>query len=146
MPIVHMRLLLWFAMLAATTPAPGQLAVRALEETARVCEPDGMLLWRKSLCGPIVLVDPATRAATANRPDPGGGFQKQGDVFVGAFPRQFTPANTAIQWGGQEWATVTLPLPTDPFQRLKLLVHESFHRIQGELGLHASDAPNAHLD
>ncbi len=39
-----------------------------------------------------------------------------------------------------------LPLPTDPFQRLTLLAHESFHRIQPSLGLSASDAPDPSLD
>lgn len=131
---------------AAEVPAETQLAIKALGELARVCEADGMLLWRKSLCGPIVLVHPSTRAAMANRPDPDGKFRKDGDVFLGVFPEQFTPSNTSIQWGGQEWATVMLPLPTDPFQRLALLAHESFHRIQGSVGLGASDAPNPHLD
>jgi hypothetical protein len=131
---------------AAEIPAENQLAIKALGELARVCEADGMLLWRKSLCGPVVLVQPSTRAAIANRPDPDGKFRKDGDVFLGLFPEQFTPSNTSIHWGGQEWATVMLPLPTDPFQRLALLAHESFHRIQGSVGLGASDAPNAHLD
>lgn len=39
-----------------------------------------------------------------------------------------------------------LPLPADPFRRLTLLAHESFHRIQPSLGLSASDAPDPSLD
>jgi hypothetical protein len=131
---------------AADIPAENRLAIRALGELAQVCESGGMLLWRKPLCGPIVLVNPATRAAIANRPDPDGRFRKEGEVYLGVFPEQFTPSNTSIQWGGQGWATVMLPLPTDPFQRLKLLAHESFHRVQESLDLSASDAPNPHLD
>jgi hypothetical protein len=131
---------------AAESPAESRLAIQALGELARVCESDGIFLWRKSLCGPIVLVQPSTRAAIANRPDPDGRFRQDGDVFLGVFPEQFTPSNTSIEWGGQSWATVMLPLPTDPFQRLKLLTHESFHRIQGSVGLSASDAPSPHLD
>ena len=128
------------------SPFDSRLAAKALGEFARVCEADGTLLWSKSLCGPMVLVDPSTRSAIANRPDPDGKFRKDGDIFVGVFPERFTPSNTAIQWGGQEWATVTLPLPADPFQRLALVAHESFHRIQSGLGLGASDAPSPHLD
>jgi len=41
---------------------------------------------------------------------------------------------------------VRLPLPTDRFERIRLLVHESFHRIQPDLGLNARDAINAQLD
>lgn len=103
-------------------------------------------LWRKSLCGPMILVDPSTHSAIANTPDPEGKFQGYENVFVGVFPKQFTPSNTSIHWGQQEWATVMLPLPVDPFRRLTLLAHESFHRIQPSLGLSASDAPDPSLD
>lgn len=41
---------------------------------------------------------------------------------------------------------ILLPLPGDPFVRMSLLAHESFHRIQPELGLSASDEPDAALD
>ena len=41
---------------------------------------------------------------------------------------------------------IILPLPNDPFQRLALLGHESFHRIQPDLGLTASDEPDPALD
>jgi hypothetical protein len=147
-----MRVLLIITLLAAggataaETPAENRLAIKALGELARICEADGMLLWRKSLCGPMVLVNTSTRAAIANRPDPDGKFRKDGDVYIGTFPAQFTPSNTSIQWNDQAWSTVMLPLPADPFRRLRLLAHESFHRIQPGLGLSASDQPNAHLD
>jgi hypothetical protein len=147
-----MRILLLIAIViaggarAAEMPADDRLAVKALGEWARICEADGMTLWRKSLCGAIVLVQPSTRAALANRPDPEGKFQKRGEVFGGVFPEQFTPSNTSIRWGDQDWATVMLPLPADPFQRLALVAHESFHRIQNGLGLGASDAADPDLD
>ena len=41
---------------------------------------------------------------------------------------------------------VSLPLPTDRFLRIRLLAHESFHRMQPELGLRATDAASAHLE
>ena len=45
-----------------------------------------------------------------------------------------------------EWAMVLLPLPDDEFSRVRLLAHESFHRVQAGLNLNASDAANGHLD
>ena len=135
-----------FRAVAAEAPTQTRVAEKALVEFSRVCQDDGMLLWGKSLCGPMVLVDPSNRAAVANRQDPGKTFQKDDDFFLGTFPAQFTPSNTAIRWNGQAWSTVVLPLPLDPFRRLTLLAHESFHRIQSDLSLTGSDAPNAHLD
>ena len=134
------------AIVSAGIPPEAMPTIHALNEWARVCEPNGMLLWRKSLCGPMVLVEPSTRSAIANRPDPEGKFRKQDDVFIGVLPEQFTPSNTSIRWGQEEWAMVMLPLPTDPFQRVSLLAHESFHRIQPSIGLSASDAPDPCVD
>ncbi len=131
---------------AADMPAERQLEIQALRELSAVCQADGQLLWHKSLCGPLVLVSPGTRAAVANRQDPDGKFQKDGDVFAGNLPEGFMLSNTAFQWGGQRWSIVTLPLPVDPFRRLSLLAHESFHRIQPGLGLAAPDAPDPDLD
>jgi hypothetical protein len=147
---MHTLLLIAFIALsrvmASDIQPDDRLAIRTLSEWTRVCGVDGENLWHKSLCGPIVLVNPSTRAAIANFPDPDGKFQKEGDVFLGVFPEQFTPSNTAVQWGAQQWATVMLPLPSDRFRSLSLLAHESFHRIQEDLGLSSSDAANVHLD
>lgn len=132
--------------IAGDAALPTRAAREALIEFSRVCQEDGTLLWGKSLCGPMILVDSSTHAAVANGPDPDNAFRQENGVFLGTFPAEFTPSNTAIQWRGQSWSTVVLPLPLDPFRRLTLLAHESFHRIQPDLGLSGSDAPNAHLD
>lgn len=103
-------------------------------------------LWPAQLCGPIVLVDPETRAAVSNQPDPAGRFERQDGMFVGEWPADMDVANTAMDWGGARWAVVMLPLTQDPFGRLQLLAHESFHRIQPELGFEMADAMAQHLD
>ena len=103
-------------------------------------------LWPAQLCGPIVLVEPETRAAVANQPDPAGKFQRRDEMFVGDWPADMDVANTAMDWGSTRWAVVMLPLSQDPFTRLQLLAHESFHRIQPELGFEMSDAMAQHLD
>jgi hypothetical protein len=130
----------------AQTPLERSSAIRALDQWSSVCEKDGLLLWGKSLCGPMLLVDPSTRSAMANRSDPDGAFRQQASIYVGVLPAQFTPSNTSVHWGQQNWSMVMLPLPDDPFTRLALLAHESFHRIQPDLGLSASDTPDPALD
>src|ERR1044072_8729458 len=59
-------------------------AIQALVAFKEGCK-RGEVLWRAQLCGPIVLVDPETRAAVANQPDPAGKFQRQEGMFVGAW-------------------------------------------------------------
>jgi hypothetical protein len=54
--------------------------------------------------------------------------------------------NTSIHWGQQNWSMILLPLPNDTFVRISLLAHESFHRIQPDLGLSASDEADPTLD
>ena len=118
----------------------------ALADFASACAKDGGALWGRSLCGPLFLVDPATRTVIANQADSAHQLTAQGSVYVGTLPAGVTPANTAVTWGGVHWAMVMLPLPADRFARLELLAHESFRRIQGDLGLAVADAASPHLD
>jgi hypothetical protein len=103
-------------------------------------------IWPVDLCGPLVLVDPQTRTAVANRPDPEGVFTSSGRAYLGSWPDDMPIANTAVAWGDRQWAMVMLPLPEDRFRRLQLMAHEAFHRIQPELGHQVEDAMALHLD
>jgi hypothetical protein len=118
----------------------------ALRDYLAACAADGGRLWGKSLCGPLILVDPGSRAALATEQPPGGVFRQVGSVWRGAIPPGIPTANFSLTWAGRPWAMVLLPLPEDRYVRLQLLLHESFHRIQGDLGLAARDAMNPHLD
>jgi hypothetical protein len=121
-------------------------ASAALNTFGANCRAVGEKLWRHSLCGPHVLVHPPTRTALASRPDPGGAFAPVSGVYAGRLPDGMMTANTAVEWGGQTWAMVLLPLPADEFARLSLLAHEAFHRIQSSLGFPGRDAQSPHLD
>jgi hypothetical protein len=121
-------------------------AIQALDDFAAACDDHGRRLWGQPLCGPLVLVHAPTRAAIANNPDPDGSFLAHRGAWVGSLPAGLATANTSVSWGGAEWAMVLLPLPPDAFDRLALLAHEAFHRVQDELGLSAPDAQNPHLD
>jgi hypothetical protein len=120
------------------------LPVFALAREA--CERDGGSLWGRSLCGPILLVDPATRELVANQPDGEGRLVAQSGAFVGTLPVEVSPANTALDWSGTRWSLLLWPLPAEPVEQARLLLHESFHRIQGDLRLPANTPANLHLD
>lgn len=132
---------------AAGLPASGpeRAAADALAEFARACE-SADTHWPVPLCGRLVLIDPQSRTAIANHPDPAGTFTRTDAVYVGRWPEGRMVANTGFDWDGERWAMAMLPLSEDAFHRLRLLAHESFHRIQPELGLAAEDPLAVHLD
>src|SRR5690348_18439307 len=81
----------WLALLAlgpavSRADAPtidATLAHRYFEEAAQQCRADGGRLWGKSLCGPILLVEPASRRVVANQADGEGRLHAEGGVYVG---------------------------------------------------------------
>lgn len=100
------------AMLAATSPLFAQETydpAGALREMDAACE-TAEAIWPAALCGPIILVDPASREAVANRPGRSGGFEERGGVYLGQWPAGMPIANTALEWDGEQWAMVMLPL------------------------------------
>jgi hypothetical protein len=106
----------------------------------------GTRLWGKSLCGPLVIVDPETRFAIATARPASGEWWNHDGLFAGQLPPDVKVANTALDWNGERWSFVLAPVPTDPVLRRGLLFHEAFHRIQPALGLDGRDRLNAHLD
>lgn len=121
-------------------------AIAGATELARACEHDLRNLWDIPLCGRLILVAPTTRQALLTQQDPELQFVKQDKFFVGTLPKNIVLANTSVRWNSQDWAMVLLPLPENRFSRLKLLIHESFHRVQGGWNLSSSDPINDHLD
>jgi hypothetical protein len=132
---------------AAESPIPNDAARAVFAEAAALCGADDGKLWGVTLCGPIMLVDPATHAFAANRNDAQGTLTDAGGMFIGTLPRDQNVANTAFEWGGVRWTQLQWPLPDDADVRHALLMHESFHRVQPQLRLPAPrEADNAHLD
>jgi len=121
-------------------------ALTGVREFNVACRRDGGRLWGVSLCGPLVTVDGQTGLAVATEQPPEGRFATAGAVWIGQVPEGMQVANTAFDWSGRLWSSVRLPLPTDQYNRIRLLVHESFHRIQPALGLNTRDAMNGQLD
>jgi len=112
-----------------------------------MCAADAGRLWNTSLCGPLIVVDPSTRAVWATQRDntglltltPGGGW-------VGTLPSGVPVANSTVEWGGVRWIMVMGPLPDDAVARRTLLAHEAWHRAQGAIGLPAQDVAAIHLE
>jgi len=125
-----------FAAVAADAPPfePAQAKAWFAEATQQ-CQKDGGKLWGASLCGPIMLVDPPTRRVIANQADAQGLLKAEQGVFTGHLPDDVSFANSSLDWAGVRWAQMGWPLPADAGQRRVLMAHESFHRIQPQVGL-----------
>jgi hypothetical protein len=102
-------------------------------------------LWARRVDGPMLFADPATRFVVANVPDSAGLLREVEGVWVGTLPPGELLANTGLRWAGRRWAMVVWPVPDDRYARSRLLMHESFHRLQPELGLDQTETGNDHL-
>ncbi|MBO9716777.1 MAG: hypothetical protein J7507_08170 [Pseudoxanthomonas sp.] len=138
-------LALAFAVPARAAPDPA--TARDLFDQARVmCERDAGALWGMSLCGPLMVVDPADRAIIANQADADGKLVARDSVHVGVLSPTALLANTTTEWSGTRWTQLLWPLPQEPALQQVLLMHELFHRIQPALGLAREETGNLHLD
>ena len=140
--MIRLALVCLLASIAHAQLAPAD----ALHEADAICHGDNGALWGVSLCGPILLVDPATRSVFANQGDPGKELNPDGEIFTGKLPERINIANTAVDWAGIKWTMIMLPLPEEKQRRAALIAHEMWHRIQDQLGLPQSGAANDHLD
>lgn len=128
----------------AAAPAPAQApppitpaaAADVFRQAQEICRADGGRLWGRSLCGPMMLIDPRGRRIEANQRDAGGILTPAGDgVFTGVLPTSENIANTATPWSGTFWTEIAWPLPDDRRARGLLIAHELFHRIAPNLDL-----------
>jgi hypothetical protein len=139
----HLNTLFLLVLLGAAAAADAQvqpqLAERYFKEATTLCERDAGRLWGVSLCGPMVIFDPATGTRATNQPEP-----------EGPPPRFPGMADGPVSWGGLRWFAFPLyMLPEkDADTRQQLMLHGLFHRIQPELEFMAmaNDGFNEHLD
>jgi hypothetical protein len=116
------------------------------DEARALCNRDAGALWGRSLCGPILIVDPMDRSAVANQQDPGMALKAEGGMFVGTLPIGAILSNTRVEWSGTAWTQLLWPVSFETLIRHVTLAHEMFHRIQPGLGLVRPEAGNRHLD
>jgi hypothetical protein len=106
----------------------------------------GQKIWARDLYGPIMLVNAATRQIFANHPDSAGLLKKESAIYTGILPLEINIANTSINWSGERWAMIMLPLPPEKSARINLVAHELFHKDQPTLGFELFNPNNNHLD
>lgn len=129
------------------TPIDNVVALRYFRDAEAAAERDAGKLWTRPILGPLLFVEPNTRRVVADRLDHEGLLVKQGDVYVGKLPDNIPIANHSITFGGLRWAMIAWPfLTTDKFQHVKLMAHESFHRVLDGLHVPVARAGVAHLD
>jgi hypothetical protein len=139
-------------LLLAPAAAPASAAIdptgaaQVFAEAKVICARDAGKVWGRSLCGPILIVDPADRSVIANQADTGGALKPSGGMFVGVLPVTEIVANTPIEWSGVRWTELMWPVTDDSARRQATLAHEMFHRIQPSLGLIRDEGGNQHLD
>lgn len=107
---------------------------QVMEDLKTYLEKENGQLWSHQLYGSLMLVNPKNRIVFANEPDNAAILTKNGSIYTGILPDEINIANTFIEWNGKRWTTVILPLPEDANERMNLLTHELFHRIQPEIG------------
>jgi hypothetical protein len=87
------------------------------------------------------------RNIIANESDNSGELTKRGNLYIGKLPENINIANTAFDWNGKRWTMVALPLPETKEERLDLLIHESYHRVQPLIGFDSLyEIQSVHLD
>lgn len=112
-----------------------------------VSKKEGGHLWGMPLYGRMLVVDPDTRDAVSNMPDPDKRLTSADGVYVGTLPKSIIISNAPLEWEGRRWTMLMLPtIPADAMTRSITLAHEMFHRIQPTLHLMAVDSPNPQLD
>ncbi|MCW3050943.1 MAG: hypothetical protein JWN14_113 [Chthonomonadales bacterium] len=132
---------------AQSMPINPAIALQYFQEAQAASKIDGGKLWGVRVYGPLLFVDPVTHNVVANQADHEGLLTKEGEVYVGHLPDTVPIANSTAIWGRIKWAMIVWPFLTqDQSQRVKLMTHESFHRIEKNFLLPGVKTTNDHLD
>ena len=122
-------------------------AITSFKELQEALKDEKGKTWNYSLDGPLMLVNRETRTIIANESDNSGELTKRGNLYIGKLPENINIANTAFDWNGKRWTMVALPLPETKEERLDLLIHESYHRVQPLIGFDSLyEIQSVHLD
>jgi hypothetical protein len=124
------------------------LAKSYFNELDSLCSLDNGNLWGVNLYGATMFVFPESRLIIANEPDKDGKLVHEDGLFIGKLPENINIANTSMEWEGKKWTMVNWGAisENDKYSRGKLLVHESWHRNQEDIGIKPVMTKNTYLD
>lgn len=133
---------------ASAAPAAIDVAQagRCIAEVRTICEKDRGTLWGVDLYGAILFQDERSGDVVANRPDYGDRLKAAGSLFVGTMALADNPQEAGVRWGGVNWTVFLWPLPDNPFQRDRLLLHGLFLRVADQRGFSVAGVQGDHLD
>ena len=121
-------------------------AAPSFENLKKVSDLDNGKLWGETLYGPTMFVDVQTRNLVANQQNKENTLVQKGNLYFGQLPEEIIIANTSITYCGEDWTCVIWDGSRDLLTNTHLLIHESLHRIQDEIGLPSCGSSNQHLD
>lgn len=99
------------------------------------------IIWEQNLCGPTILVDRESRRFVAKD------LSGEDTLKTGLWPADRNISNSSVDWESETWAMVMWPLPSFQQERMSLIFHENFHRIQDNLPFSSGEfTPANHLD
>lgn len=124
------------------------LAKSYFNELDSLCSLDNGNLWGVNLYGATMFVFPESRLIIANEPDKNKKLVPEDGLFIGKLPENINIANTSMEWDGKKWTMVNWGAisENDKYSRGKLLVHESWHRNQEDIGIKPVMTKNTYLD
>jgi len=111
-----------------------------------ICNKDNGKLWGENLFGPIMFVDPKTRAIYSNIADEEGLLRARDGIFTGNLPRERLITNNVIEFGGTVYGMVPLPEEEDHFRITGRVVHSLFHCFQERHNLRPSPFNTRHMN
>ena len=141
-------LILCAAIISCSQSTSNQMekAAPCFESMKKVSDSDNGKLWGKTLYGPTIFADVQTRNLVANQQNKENTLEQKGNLFFGQLPEDIIIANTKFNYCGEDWTCVIWDANRDLLTSIQILIHESWHRIQDEIGLPACGSSNQHLD
>ena len=117
-------------------------------ELDSLCNIDNGKLWGINLYGATMFIFPESRVIIANEQENGSSLIFKDGLFLGKLPDNINIANTSIEWNGKNWTMLSWNAISnqDNYSRDKLLIHESWHRNQKEIGIISVMTKNTYLD
>ncbi len=124
-----------------------EIAQQTFFEVDSLLKIDNGTFWNQQMFGPILFINPETRAFISNENNAQQSFKRKGALYTGVLPDSMNISNTAINWQNKRWTMLMLPLPENKTQRNHLVIHELFHLLQPKIGFNnLYEQNNGHLD